>query len=266
MTAVSLRRTAGLARWNAVLLARNRLAVLYGVALPLAPLLLLLGDAPGAGAAAVVTTLTMAALFPVFYNVLSQFVNRRDELVLKRLRVGEARDLELLVSLALPGCALALAVALLAVPVAVALGEPAPLNPLVHVGTAVLTVVLFTALACWTAAWTRNAEAAQLTSMPVIVLVLVGQVSVAFPESAQRLVRWTPGAAMTELGAHRVVRLRGAGHRAHAGPRRHVGGSGAAGAGAVGLDRARRVAGGALAAVGTADLSPAPSRAARAGI
>ena len=199
MTAVSLRRTAGLARWNAVLLARNRLAVLYGVALPLAPLLLLLGDAPGAGAAAVVTTLTMAALFPVFYNVLSQFVNRRDELVLKRLRVGEARDLELLVSLALPGCALALAVALLAVPVAVALGEPAPLNPLVHVGTAVLTVVLFAALACWTAAWTRNAEAAQLTSMPVIVLVLVGQVSVAFPQSAQRLVRWTPGAAMTEL-------------------------------------------------------------------
>ena len=43
------------------------------------------------------------ALFPVYYNVLSQFVNRRDELVLKRMRTGETRDAELLVSIALPG-------------------------------------------------------------------------------------------------------------------------------------------------------------------
>ena len=43
------------------------------------------------------------ALFPVYYNVLSQFVSRRDELVLKRMRTGETRDAELLVSIALPG-------------------------------------------------------------------------------------------------------------------------------------------------------------------
>lgn len=199
MSALSLHRTAGLARWNAVLLARNRLALLYGVLLPLAPLSLLFAAGEGSGAAAIVTTLTMAAIFPVFYNVLSQFVNRRDELVLKRLRTGETRDLELLVSLALPGCVVALGVALVAVPVAIALGEPGPLNPLVYLGGAVLSVVLFAAFAFWTAAWTRNAEAAQLTSMPVIVLAVLGQLSVAFPDRLQRIVDWTPGAAMTEL-------------------------------------------------------------------
>ena len=47
-------------------------------------------------------------LFPVYYNVLSQFVSRRDELVLKRMRTGEARDAELLASIALPGAVSAL--------------------------------------------------------------------------------------------------------------------------------------------------------------
>ena len=141
----------------------------------------------------------MAALFPVYYNVLSQFVNRRDELVLKRLRTGETSDAELLASIALPGAALALGALLLSVPVAVALGEPLPLNPVVIAVTGLVTVVLFAAFAFWTAAWTRNAEAAQLTSAPVILLAVFGQMSVAFPESVQRWVDLTPGAAMTDL-------------------------------------------------------------------
>ena len=199
MTDLSLTRTAGLAKYNALLLTRNRMAMLYGVALPLAPLALLLSAPAGAGAAAIATTLTMAALFPVYYNVLSQFVNRRDELVLKRLRTGETSDAELLASIALPGAALALGALLLSVPVAVALGEPLPLNPVVIAVTGLVTVVLFAAFAYWTAAWTRTAEAAQLTSAPVILLAVFGQMSVAFPESVQRWVDLTPGAAMTEL-------------------------------------------------------------------
>jgi len=199
MTELSLSRTTGLARYNALLLSRNRMAMLYGVVLPLAPLALLLSTPAGSGAAAIATTLTMAALFPVYYNVLSQFVNRRDELVLKRLRTGEIRDSELLASIALPGAALALGVLVLAVPVAVALGEPWPLNPVVYVATGLLTVVLFTAFAFWTAAWTRNAEAAQLTSAPVILLAVFGQMTVALPEAVQRWTDLTPGAAMTNL-------------------------------------------------------------------
>ena len=198
-TELSLTRTTGLARYNALLLSRNRMAMLYGVVLPLAPLALLLSTPSGSGAAAIATTLTMAALFPVYYNVLSQFVNRRDELVLKRLRTGEIRDAELLASIALPGAVLAVGVMLVAVPVAVALGEPVPLNPVVYAATVLLTVVLFASFAFWTAAWTRTAETAQLTSAPVIALAVFGQMTVAFPESVQRWTDLTPGAAMTNL-------------------------------------------------------------------
>jgi ABC-2 type transport system permease protein len=63
----------------------------------------------------------------------------------------------------------------------------------------VVTLLLFVAFACWTAAWTRNAEAAQLTSMPVIVLVVLGQVATAFPDNVRRWTDLTPGAAMTDL-------------------------------------------------------------------
>jgi ABC-2 type transport system permease protein len=199
MTTVSVARTTGLARYNALLLSRNKMAMLYGAVLPLAPLALLLATPAGSGAAAIATTLTMAALFPVYYNLLSQFVNRRDELVLKRLRTGETSDAELLASIALPGVALALAVMLVTVPVAVALGEPAPLNPAVYAVAGLVTMVLFTAFAFWTAAWTRNAEAAQLTSGPIILLAVFGQMSVAFPERVQRWVDLTPGAAMADL-------------------------------------------------------------------
>lgn len=200
--ALSVPRTARLARWNAVLMTRNRLALVYGVVVPLLPLLLLLsgerGDA-GAGAATISTTVLMAVLFPVFYNVLSQFVTRRDELVLKRMRTGEARDLELLVALALPGAVVTLVVSLLAVPLAMALGQDAPLNLLMYVVGVLVATVMFAAFAFWTAAWTRNAEAAQMTSLPVILLALGGQFSIALPESAQRWADLTPGAALTDL-------------------------------------------------------------------
>lgn len=63
----------------------------------------------------------------------------------------------------------------------------------------VVTLLLFVAFACWTAAWTRNAEAAQLTSMPVIVLVVLGQVATAFPANVRRWTDLTPGAAITDL-------------------------------------------------------------------
>ena len=202
MPRLSPGRTTALARWNAVLLTRNRLALTYGAILPLLPLaLLFVGDRGdrGTGSGAVVTTLMMALLFPVFYNLLAQFVTRRDELVLKRLRTGEARDGELLVALALPGAGIAVAVTAVTVPIAMALGQPAPLNLVIYAITVVLCVLMFAAFALWTAAWTRNAEAAQLTSVPVIVLAVIGQMSLTFPDEIRRWVDLTPGAAMTEL-------------------------------------------------------------------
>ena len=126
------RRVRGLALINIRLLLRNRLATFYAFALPLLPLALLLAedpDDPRSGLATVATVLTMALLFPVYYNLLSVVVTRRDELVLKRLRTGEVRDGEILLSLALPGVGIAVLICLVAMVVTPLLGFAAPANP-----------------------------------------------------------------------------------------------------------------------------------------
>lgn len=201
----SLPRTAHLTRWNLVLLARNRLALTYGTVLPLAGLLFLLAGDRGSvtlGATALGTVLMVAGMFPVFYNVLSQFVNRRDELVLKRMRTGETRDSELLLGIAAPGVLCAVAVCVVAVPLALAMGQSLPLNAALYAVGTLLAAAMFAALAYWTAAFTRNAEAAQLTSLPVILVVVAGQVGAALPalsDTARTIISYTPGAAINEI-------------------------------------------------------------------
>lgn len=204
-TNFSFSRTANLTRWNTVLLGRNRLALVYAVVLPLSPILMLLAADRGdetIGATSVSAVVLLAALFPVFYNVLSQFVSRRDELVLKRMRTGEVRDLELLVGIAMPGIMSAVAISAIAVPLALAMGQPMPLNLVLYVGTLLIVVVAFTAFAYWTAAWTRSAEAAQLTSLPVLLLAMIGPALGGIPglsDTVREIVALTPGAAMSEL-------------------------------------------------------------------
>ncbi|MCH1867614.1 ABC transporter permease [Nocardioides sp. CFH 31398] len=194
-------RVLGLARANLTLLLRNKLTAGYALVLPLLPLALLLVDRGNESLVltSVSSALLMAFLFPVFYNLLSATVTRRDELVLKRMRTGEVSDVELLVSLALPGAGVAAVMTALAVPVSIALGAPVPTNPLLYVVLVVVGIVMFTAFAFWTAAWTRNAEAAQMTSFPVIFLAILGSIGAVLPERAARVVELTPGAAMESL-------------------------------------------------------------------
>ncbi len=131
------RRTSRLTRTNTLLMTRNRLTLFYAVAMPVLPLgLLFLGERGEvtSAVATLSTVLLMALLFPVFYNLLSMFVTRRDELVLKRLRTGEVRDLELVTSMALPGIAITVLVTVIAVPVVMSTGLPFPLNPILLLG------------------------------------------------------------------------------------------------------------------------------------
>ncbi len=195
-------RVLGLAHANALLMQRNLVTVVYAVAVPLLPLGLLATTSERTGPAAAVPTglvLLLALLFPVYYNLLSMFVTRRDELVLKRLRSGESTDAEIIVSMALPGAAIVLVVAGIAATVLAALGFGLPTNPLLLALGLVLSCVTFAALALWTAAWTRNAEAAQLTSAPVLLLAMVGSMRAAFPAGAQQWVDLLPGAALEDL-------------------------------------------------------------------
>ncbi|MCD4523817.1 ABC transporter permease [Nocardioides sp. cx-173] len=198
----SRRRVVGLARANALLMTRNRLTLFYGVVLPLLPLLLLLAGERGdtaVGGNAVTTTLLMALLFPVYYNVLSLVVSRRDELVLKRLRTGETRDGELVTALSLPGVVICLVVSLLTVVAGLAAGLPWPTNLPLYLVAVLVCAVLFVAFAFWTAAWTRTAEAAQMTSLPVITLALLGTITPALPQRYAEIVERTPAGALEQL-------------------------------------------------------------------
>ena len=163
---------------------------------------------PGAGLATVATVLSMALLFPVYYNLLSVVVTRRDELVLKRLRTGEVRDGEILLSLALPGVGIALLICLVtmvATPPARLLG---PANVPVMLLGMLVACTAFVALALWTAAWTRNAEAAQLTSAPVILLTMAGLFRGRAARGRPRLAGRAPGCGGRGGRAGRVVRGR----------------------------------------------------------
>lgn len=199
-TTTPVGRVLGLARGNTVLMLRNPLTLAYGVITPLLPL----GFVPfsagkeSAVAVAISTVLMVAWLLPVYYNVLSIIVTRRDELVLKRLRTGEAGDGELLLSMCLPGVAISLVVAVLAALVATVIGH-APGSPATYLLAAVGGSVLCAALAVWTASWTRNAEAAQMTSLPVFMLLTVGLAGRGLPERAQEYVALTPGGALDAL-------------------------------------------------------------------
>lgn len=194
-------RVGGLAAANTRLLVRNRLTLTYALLLPLAPLALLLltADEPAAGASTIATALLLAYLFPVFYNLLSVVVTRRDELVLKRLRTGEARDREIILAMALPGVVVAAVLAALVVPLALALGMPVPADLLVYALMVLLACVMFVAFALWTAAWTANAEAAQLTSAPVLVLATIGAFTAMLPSPFADVVARTPGGALDTL-------------------------------------------------------------------
>lgn len=200
--APATRRVTRLARTNATLVMRNWLTLSYALVMPLLPLGMLFFGPQGdvdAGSNIVATGLLMALMFPVYYNLLSMFVSRRDELVLKRLRTGEVRDAELVLSMALPGAAVMLVVSLLAIGVAVANGLPFPVNPLLLLVVVLLSTATFSALALWTASWTRTAEAAQMTSMPVVVLAMVGVLKPTFPESAHAWVALLPSSAVNDL-------------------------------------------------------------------
>jgi len=199
---VSPSRIGGMARSNFRLMTRNTVTLLYAFVLPLTPIGLLFMDRDSAGLAQTATlasVLLLALLFPIYYSTLSQVVTRRDELVLKRLRTSEASDLDILVAIALPGIAVAVAVSALALPLGMAAGLDLPANPLLYAVAVLGASVMFSAFAFWTAAWTRNAEAAQLTSAPILLLAMVGLFVEMFPESVARWVELTPGGLITGL-------------------------------------------------------------------
>ncbi|MDX3670608.1 ABC transporter permease [Streptomyces europaeiscabiei] len=114
-------------------------------------------------------------LFAVYTALTNIYVVRREELVLKRLRTGELRDPEILVGAALPAAGIGLGqCVLLAIGCTVLLDVGAPPAPHLAVLGVLLGVVLCVALAAVTASLSRTAESAQVTSLPLMLVSLLG--------------------------------------------------------------------------------------------
>lgn len=143
----------------------------------------------------------IALLLVQYYSVLSLITTRRGEGVLKRLRTGEAADWQIQTAPAVPGAMLTVIGAVVVAAVVFIGGGPMPVNPVALVLAIVAGLVIFTLLGLATSAMTKNAEAAQITSIPVMALAIVGFASIRtlLPGRLETLADWTPFAAVSDL-------------------------------------------------------------------
>ena len=199
-----------------------------------------------------------ALLLPVYYNLVTAMVARREELVLKRLRTGEATGAEILAGTAAPAVTIAWAqVAVAAIAAAAVFGLDAPANVALILAAVVLGTAVFALLAAVSTAVTRTVELAQVTTLPVLLLPLVFS-GLLFPLSGLREPLRSVAQALPLTPVVELMRLGLTGTAAGwSSPR--PGGElrrgGRSGAGARGLDRGGRLGGATLVPLGTAALS-----------
>ncbi|MFD7906770.1 ABC transporter permease [Kitasatospora sp. NPDC057904] len=176
----ALRRLASLGRSEATLLLRNRSALFTALLLPV---LMIAGrrsmlkqqasDHPGLDVDSLLIIGTIGGIlaFVVYYNLTAAYVGRRNELVLKRLRTGEARDLEILAGTAVPSVSLALLMsAVVAGGGAAFLHLGAPVNPLLLAAGLLLSIGTMMATAALTSAFTKTVETAGITTLPLLLV------------------------------------------------------------------------------------------------
>ncbi|NUP29918.1 MAG: ABC transporter permease [Nocardia sp.] len=180
------------------------LATVFPIGIPVAMFFIARrGDAPAADIA--VLTFEMLALvtllFVQYYSVLSMVTTRRGEGVLKRLRTGEAADWQIQTAPAVPGALVTLVCTAVVAAIVYGLGAPAPVDPVALLLALVGGIVLFSVLALATSAVTKNAEAAQITSLPVMTIAMLGLASIRtfLPDRLAALADWTPFAAVSDL-------------------------------------------------------------------
>ena len=203
------RRVRALAAAETRLLLRNRTAVMSSVLLPLA----MVGavgvitvsnggtvDGPGLIASAIGVTLTFVA----FYNLVTTFVARREELVLQRMRTGELSDGEVLLGTAVPTLLVTVVQVVLVAVGVVALGRwSAPVDVVLPLVALLGGGALMVLLAAVNTSFTRTVEAAQFTTMPLVfAATLLSGLLIplsGFPEQLARIARFLPLTPVIEL-------------------------------------------------------------------
>lgn len=202
------RPLAALAKAEYLQFRRNKtlvyLATVFPIGIPVALFFIARrGDTPAADLA--VLTFEMLALvtllFVQYYSVLSMVTTRRGEGVLKRLRTGEAADWQIQTAPAIPGALVTLGCAAVVAAVVYGVGAPAPVNPVALALALAGGIVLFSLLALATSTFTKNAEAAQITSLPVMTIAMLGMTSIRamLPGRLAGAADWTPFAAVSDL-------------------------------------------------------------------
>jgi ABC-2 type transport system permease protein len=210
---LSLRRIWWLGRAEFTLFWRNKTAVVNALVLPL----VMVGayafyardnEALTGNTAISVYILTGTVVFVlllvVYYNLVTAYVARREELMLKRLRTGEANDGEILAAGALPAVVVALAQVVVAVGIGAAMLDlPAPVNVVLLLVGLVGGIVVFVLLAAVSTAFTRNVEFAQISTLPVLMVCAFGSGALipfsALPDAAVQVLRFIPLAPVVEL-------------------------------------------------------------------
>ncbi|MFF9555327.1 ABC transporter permease [Streptomyces albus] len=181
---LSPRRIRALARAELTLLVRNRSALFVALLLPVCLTASLKasveqadlsGTGISVGTAVLPGMVGMVLMFAVYSTLVGVYVARREELVLKRLRTGEADDLEILGAAALPALAIGLAQSVvLLTGGALLLEVGAPGRPDLLLAGVVLGMAMMTLLAAASAALTRTTELAQLTTLPLMLVTFIG--------------------------------------------------------------------------------------------
>ena len=205
-------RTTSLARAETLQFARNRTLLINAAVFPLGFGLVMFfvtratDDASTTDAAAMALEyfLVFALMFVQFYTVLSMATTRRDEGVMKRLRTGEARDAEILGAFSFPGAVLTVLFTVVMAVALVVLGAPGPVNVLPIIVAVLLGLAVCTGLALVTSGMTKNAEAAQITSLPVMILMFtsMGSIRQMFPDSVNGIIERTPFALIFDLSQY----------------------------------------------------------------
>ncbi|WP_255499452.1 MULTISPECIES: ABC transporter permease [Aeromicrobium] len=195
----------GIARSELVQVFRNRLVLVSGLVIPVAVSATFvyqhetLADQASLGyIAAIMLFIVMA--FGLYTTAVTTLASRRQNLFLKRLRSTAVGDVDILIGLLLPLTAIALVqtVVILAVLAAVA-GPPADVAVLA-VAILVLTAMMI-ALALATTGLTNSPEHAQVTTLPISLLLIgvASWVGLTGTSELTTIKQLLPGGAVTEL-------------------------------------------------------------------
>ena len=156
------------------------------------------GVAAGTAAGAFVV---FTLIFVPFYSVLSMATTRRDEGVLMRLRTGQAGDAEILTAIAVPGAVMTIGLTPVFIGLVLAMGAQAALTLVPMAAAIILGLLICVALALLTSGFTRDAEAAQISSLPVMALAMVSlsPIRMLLPDRMVEVLNRTPFALMDDL-------------------------------------------------------------------